>query len=330
MPPNAEDKGKPAGYTRRRNMKKLNRAGRAKLKKKKEIIAAAEAKGEDVTEALRKAGLVDEQPGKSGKTAKAGNGTDLAPNGTSDEVNASNHGNTEKKAKAKKRIEQLKASKRQKKALESGGHDGPSQQVEWADLLFKSFKSATNHGHRASSGFISSAIHPASPIPITRLEQALTQKETKASGLSVPPTEKAQPRVVFISASAIGALDCLKNCQGLHAACPIAKLFAKHMKVPEQAAYLSEHPVNVVLGTPNRLLKLATEGHLDLSSVGVVVLDMRKNPKRQSMIDIPEVAGDWWKLWEQFFMQRGAKEGTNAVDTVKEKGAVIQLLIVDG
>lgn len=231
-----------------------------------------------------------------------------------------------KKAKARKRIEKLKASKRQKKALDGGDGSHPSnhkasqsRQATWADALFELFKSATNHTHRASSGFVASAIHPASPVPVAGLERALTQRETRASKLSLPPAETARPKVVYISPSAIGALDCLKNCQSLHAACPIAKLFAKHMKVPEQAAYLREHPVNVALGTPNRLLKLATEGHLDLSAVVVVALDMRKNPKHQSMVEIPDVARDWWRLWEQFFMQRGAGDEKNGV----------QVLIVD-
>ena len=301
--PSTNDAGKQQpSYTRRRNMKKLNRAGRAKLKKRKEVIAMAEASGQDVTEALRKAGLLeDHEKTKDDKkpTINADAGSDLI-----EETNKS-----EKKEKSKKRIEQLKASKRQKKANETQqGDAAQNQQDVWADVLYDSFKSARNHTHRASSGFVASAIHPSSPVPIAMLERALTNKDTRASGLSVPPTHKARPKVLFVSPSALGALDCLKNCQGLHKGCAIAKLFAKHMKVAEQAAHLQEHPANVALGTPNRLLKLATEGHLDLSGVGVVALDMRKNPKRQSLLDIPDVTGDWWALWERFFMALGKSE----------------------
>ncbi len=367
MPPDGTGvgTGKAAGYTRRRNMKKvrrrqkrlarnallaetfpahdrprsnpqLNRAGRARLKKRKEVVAAAEASGDDVNEALRKAGLLDEYADERAGDAVAGEdrgGKDGADDGAKTASKAIKDGNDAKKAKARERIEKLKASKRQKKALEGGGHPSSHQasqnrQATWADALFESFKSATNHAHRASSGFVASAIHPASPVPVTGLERALTQRETRATKLSVPPAETARPKVLYISPSAIGALDCLKNCQGLHAACPIAKLFAKHMKVPEQAAYLREHPVNVALGTPNRLLKLATEGHLDLSAVRVIALDMRKNPKHQSLVDIPDVARDWWRIWEQFLMQRGA--GKDSGDDRGQDGAKsVQVLIVD-
>ena len=286
------------GYTRRKNMKKLNRAGRAKLKKRKEVIAAAEASGEDVTEALKKAGLLTTDGPKESKADGDGKPLDEQSQQQSEKSLQS-----EKQAKARKRIEKLKASKRQKKGLEASGTVGRSTAQEmWADVLWTSYKDATRHGHRQSTGFVPSAVHPASPVPITALERALLQKETRASGLSTAPSTKAQPQVLFISPSALGALDCLKNCQTLHHGCPIAKLFAKHMKVPEQAAYLQEHPVNVAIGTPNRLLKLAVEGHLDVSGVTVVIFDFRKNPKQQSMVDIPDVAGDLWGLWERFFM----------------------------
>ncbi len=294
-----------------------------RLKKRKEVIAAAEASGEDVNEALRKAGVYDEKTDKADRgagDAEVGEDGGRVAGDDGADVTADQAASDAKKAKAKRRIEKLKASKRQKKAIDGGDlgdhHASQNRQATWADALFESLKSATNHVHRASSGFIASAIHPASPVQVAGLERALTQRETRAANLLVPPAEMARPQVVYISPSAVGALDCLKNCQGIHAACPIAKLFAKHMKVPDQVAYLREHPVNVVLGTPNRLLKLATEGHLDLSAVGLVALDMRKNPKHQTLVDIPDVARDWWRLWEQFFMQRCAGDPNKSVQVL--------------
>ena len=83
-----------------------------------------------------------------------------------------------------------------------------------------------------------------------------------------------------------------------------------------------------------RLLKLATEGHLDLSAVAVVALDMRENPKQQSMVDIPDVARDWWRLWEQFFMQRSAGNAGNVGNAADDGGDAaaaksVQVLIVN-
>lgn len=231
----------------------------------------------------------------------------------------------EKKAKAKKRIEQLKASKRQRKAQETGARcvtaasSSHEHQKIWADILWDFYSKATGHAEqvRRSTGLVPSAIHPSSPVSISVLEQALLHKDTNSGGLLKSPDSKARPKVLFVSSSAIGSLDCLKNCQSLHKACPIAKLFAKHMKIEEQAAYLQETSVNLAIGTPNRLLKLATDGHLDVSNVTVIVVDMRKNPKQQNMMSIPDVSGDWWKLWERFFMEHGG--GTRDV----------QLMIVD-
>ena len=325
MQPTGATKTPPTAYTRRRNMKKLNRAGRAKLKKRKEVIAAAEAKGEDVTEALRKAGLGDDKA--KAKDRSLGNNEqdqhardDNRDTNPTPSTNPNPNTNTDddakaaaKKAKAKKRIEQLKANRRQHHVGQHVGQHArqpshtPSnasqqqqkqqQQELWAGTLSAaSGKSSARNQRQVAPD----AIHPSSPVPIASLERALTHRDTAplADNLAVPPAVHGRPKVLFVSPSAMGALDCLKNCQNLHRGCPIAKLFAKHMKVPEQATYLTENPVNVALGTPNRLLKLATEGHLETDGVGVVALDMRANAKKQSLVDIPDVANDFWGLWD--------------------------------
>ena len=72
------------------------------MKKRREVIAAAEATGEDVNEALRKAGLLDGSADEMAGDAVAGedrSGMDGAEDGVM----------TAKKAKAKERIEKLKA-----------------------------------------------------------------------------------------------------------------------------------------------------------------------------------------------------------------------------
>lgn len=314
MPPTSATKTPPTAYTRRRNMKKLNRAGRARLKKRKEVIAAAEAKGEDVTEALRKAGLGDDNDKAKAKDRSLDNNeqdrhardddqdTNPTPS-TNPNPNANTNADDNakaaaKKAKAKKRIEQLKANRRQRHGQPHTHQPTPSNKNAelWAGTLSAASKSGTRNQRQVAPD----AIHPSSPVPIASLERALTHRDTAplADNLTVPPTVHGRPKVLFVSPSAMGALDCLKNCPNLHRGCPIAKLFAKHMKVPEQATYLTENPVNVALGTPNRLLKLATEGHLEVDGVGVVALDMRANAKKQSLVDIPDVANDFWGLWD--------------------------------
>ena len=64
-------------------------------------------------------------------------------------------------------------------------------------------------------------------------------------------------------------------------ACRIAKLFAKHMKLPEQQKHLESHVVGVSCGTPNRLLKLADVDALKLDRLKLLVLDMQLDAKQR-------------------------------------------------
>ena len=64
-------------------------------------------------------------------------------------------------------------------------------------------------------------------------------------------------------------------------ACRIAKLFAKHMKVPEQQQYLQQHPVCIAAGTPNRLCKLADLEALQLHQLKLVIVDVHQDAKQR-------------------------------------------------
>ena len=63
--------------------------------------------------------------------------------------------------------------------------------------------------------------------------------------------------------------------------CRIAKLFAKHLKVPEQQKHLQEHMVGIGCGTPNRLLKLADMDALKLDRLRLLVLDVQLDAKQR-------------------------------------------------
>lgn len=63
--------------------------------------------------------------------------------------------------------------------------------------------------------------------------------------------------------------------------CRIAKLFAKHLKVPEQKKHLEEHVIGVGCGTPNRLLKLADMDALKLDRLRLLVLDVQLDAKQR-------------------------------------------------
>lgn len=263
---------------RRGNMKKLNRGQRKRLKKRKEVIAAALEKGENPDEALRKAGLLD---------------------GVAKEGLKGNEDGEEKSVKAKKRIEQLRRKRKHADCTEAS--------LPMEDVLWNAYSKAFGYGSnvRQSSGLAASSMHPASPTTIDTLEYSLKRSENKWRRIfATPPLEKpAHPHALFISPSALGSLDCIKMCPEFHAGCPMAKLFAKHMKVEEQAALLEKNPVCIGVGTPNRILKLAKDNHVYFSNLSHLILDMRRNKKNQMLVDVPEIAADFWSLWESFLKQ---------------------------
>lgn len=67
----------------------------------------------------------------------------------------------------------------------------------------------------------------------------------------------------------------------------VAKLFARHLTLDEQAAFLSTHDVDVAVGTPNRVARLAEGGMLDLASLRHVVVDVTPNAKAQTIFSPP-------------------------------------------
>ena len=70
------------------------------------------------------------------------------------------------------------------------------------------------------------------------------------------------------------------HCLSLQA-CRIAKLFSKHIKVPEQQQHLDSHAVGIGCGTPNRLLKLADIDALKLDRLRLLLLDVQLDAKQR-------------------------------------------------
>lgn len=60
----------------------------------------------------------------------------------------------------------------------------------------------------------------------------------------------------------------------------IPKLFGKHMKVEEQKKAL-QRKSSIAIGVPNRVLKLAEEGILNLSNISLIIIDMKELQKRK-------------------------------------------------
>ncbi|CAL1404622.1 unnamed protein product [Linum trigynum] len=115
--------------------------------------------------------------------------------------------------------------------------------------------------------------------------------------------EAGNPAVLFISASALRAIDLLRGVRLLTKECHAAKLFSKHMKVEEQVTILKNR-VNFASGTPSRIKKLIDIEAMGLSRLKVVVLDLQQDVKGYSLLSLPQVRGEFWDLYKSHIHPR--------------------------
>ncbi|RKP09218.1 U3-containing 90S pre-ribosomal complex subunit-domain containing protein [Thamnocephalis sphaerospora] len=117
-----------------------------------------------------------------------------------------------------------------------------------------------------------------------------TCAKTPVKGRSEP---RGSPLMLVVSSSGIRCTDVIRSLEQVHSKCRVAKLFAKHFKVPEQVEHLKRNICRAAAGTPNRLAKLADdETALHVGRLELVVLDRHRDAKQRSMFDIPEVRAD--------------------------------------
>ncbi len=95
-----------------------------------------------------------------------------------------------------------------------------------------------------------------------------------------------------------------------------AKLFAKHLKVKEQADTLQKEFNALVVGTPNRLSKLLECGALSLGNARLLVLDASfKDTKEFTLLTLPGVAKDVALLMKEHVLP--ALEGKGKAEALR-------------
>lgn len=67
----------------------------------------------------------------------------------------------------------------------------------------------------------------------------------------------------------------------------VAKLFGRHLDLDEQKAFLAANMVDVAVGTPNRLAKLAESGALELNALRYILLDVLPDEKESHFFSRP-------------------------------------------
>ena len=335
-------------------MKKKTRSERKRHMKMKSVIAAAEETGEDVQEALKRAGLVpehqrsaekhdDEKKEPSDKARKRVEMLKMRKKMMTRRVEELEGVPTAEKAGMMSGADVAERNERKKKIRDHPAGATPEEQSRW---LWQHYSGSIGaHGVsggsedrlRSSCGMTPSHIYTTGEgVTIQSIEQVLKEAEPgwERRFATPPVSPTADPVALFISPSAIGALDFIKHCPGFHSGCRIAKLFSKHIKIHEQAQYLKENGITMVTGTPNRLLKLCTDGHLDCTSLAWMIIDARRNPKSMTIVDLPEIAGDLWSLWDCVFSKSSdpaprSKQIPEAGEQPKNTTTIRILLVLD-
>ncbi|KAF9318503.1 hypothetical protein BG003_011147 [Podila horticola] len=124
---------------------------------------------------------------------------------------------------------------------------------------------------------------------------------------------KGAPVVLIVSASGVRCVDVIRSLPLFAEAAKVGKLFAKHLKVPEQVYFLENTATHICVGTPNRIDKLVADGALHLGRLELVLLDCHRDAKRRTLLDIQEIRVDLFKMLGLEGLEERIKSGQTQV-----------------
>ena len=81
-----------------------------------------------------------------------------------------------------------------------------------------------------------------------------------------------------------------RNLTKLREKCKIGKLFAKHIKMKDQLAFLSTQNVPIAIGTPGRVKAIMDTDCSHLDQIRFIIIDVVRDAKLRSIFDIPETS----------------------------------------
>ncbi|KAF0708366.1 hypothetical protein AaE_013242 [Aphanomyces astaci] len=101
--------------------------------------------------------------------------------------------------------------------------------------------------------------------------------------------DQCSPILLIVCSSALRAVEVGKAIAVFH--CHVAKLFGKHLKLTEQVDMLKHfHPI--AIGTPGRIKTLLEMKALSLAHTTHVVVDMHRDSKQMSILELKDTAKD--------------------------------------
>lgn len=111
------------------------------------------------------------------------------------------------------------------------------------------------------------------------------------------------PYFIIICSSAIRAVEVYKQLSS-SLKCRIGKLFAKHIKVAEQAEQLEKIFFPVSVGTAGRVKKLLEMNALSLEHTTHVMIDMQKDKKQMTILELKDTSKEVMELLEFHLLAR--------------------------
>ena len=116
------------------------------------------------------------------------------------------------------------------------------------------------------------------------------------------------PLVLILCASARRCVQLIhRYLSTIQKSCRIAKLFAKHFKLPDQIGYLNSHEIGIAVATPHRLRMLLTEKALDMSEVQLILIDMEQDSKQMTLLELHDTSRQLCELF-YFHLSRVIQE----------------------
>ena len=149
---------------------------------------------------------------------------------------------------------------------------------------------------------------------------AVPSWKSHPQGASAHADTRGSVYVLVLCASALRASTIINRMSGLLRV-PMAKLFAKHLKVPEQVEDLSKNTYPIAVGTPNRVLKLLELGALTNKDLQLVIVDNAEDTKQFTLLTQGEVARDFYSFMGKY-VQPLAEAGTCKVALVDSGKAI--------
>ncbi|KAM4558563.1 protein CMSS1 isoform 2-T2 [Odontesthes bonariensis] len=129
------------------------------------------------------------------------------------------------------------------------------------------------------------------------LSSYLKQVCPKWAKIQKQHTEKSSVVVLIVCSSALRTIELIKQLTSFKGEAKAVKLFAKHIKIEEQAKLLQKGVTHIGVGTPGRISALIEKEALNLPALRYLVLDWNwRDQKLRRLVDIPEIKLDFMKL----------------------------------